>query len=85
VSEAQTIRELERELSIARKDSERLNWLADHLFTHRWNGVIGPGWSMSWQVAPDFRHTQQHLVDSSSGIMAGNIRPAIDAAMKAKP
>lgn len=84
MKDAETIRELQRELAIARKDSERLTWLANHFFTHRWNGVIGSGWAMSWQIAPDFRHTQQHLIDRSSGIMAGNIRPAIDAAMKAK-
>lgn len=65
-------------------DAARLNWLRDRMFTHRWNGVVGNGWSTDWSVAPDFRHTQQLLRDTTSGCAAGDFRVAIDVAMRAQ-
>ena len=69
----QRIKELER-------DAKRLDWLRDTLFTHKWNGVVGSGCAVQWQVAPDFRFRQRDLSDDS-GIMAGDFRRAVDRAM----
>jgi hypothetical protein len=60
-------------------DSDRLDWLRDNLFTHSWNGVVGTGCAVQWQVAPDFRFKQRELSDNN-GIMAGDFRRAIDNA-----
>ena len=69
-------------------DDELLDWLRDNLFTHRWNGVVGLGCAVRWEVAPDFRFRQRELTDDS-GIMAGDfrraIRTAIAAAMPTSP
>lgn len=56
------------------QDAARLHWLEERLFTHRWNGVVGPGARTQWSVATDFRHTQYHMVGFT-------LRDAIDAAM----
>ena len=66
-----------------KKDAERLDWLCRKMFNHKWNGVIGKGWKVMWEVAGDFRHTQQHLVDDS-GTEPGDFRRAIDAAIRAR-
>lgn len=60
-------------------DVALLDWLKDNLFTHRWNGVVGPGCAVHWHVAPDFRHKQADLIDSSGP--GGDFRAAIKAAM----
>jgi hypothetical protein len=63
-------------------DTKRLDWIRDQLFEHRWNGVIGKGCAVQWQIAPDFRFKQRELTDDS-GIAAGDFRRAIDAAIDA--
>lgn len=62
-------------------DADRLDWLRDNLFTHKWNGVVGKGCAVQWQVAPDFRFKQRELSDDT-GITAGDFRRAIDAARR---
>jgi len=64
-------------------DTKRLDWIRDQLFEHRWNGVIGKGCVVQWQIAPDFRFKQRELIDDS-GIAAGDFRRAIDAAINTK-
>lgn len=78
------VERLRAEIEALRADAERLDWVRENLFAHRWNGVVGKGWRMQWQVAPDFRHTQLKLSDDS-GNMAGDFRRAIDAAMNDAP
>lgn len=58
-------------------DAERMDWMARHFFTHRWNGVIDSGSQTHWGVAGDFRHTAHHMVGNT-------FREAIDAAITAK-
>lgn len=70
------------EIEALRKDAERLDWLRDNLFTHKWNGVVGPGCSVQWQITPDYRFRQRELSETS-GVMVGDFRRAIDAARSA--
>ena len=70
------------EIDALKKDAARLDWLRDKIFTHKWNGVVGKGCCVQWEVAPDFRFTQRELADDS-GIMGGDFRRAIDVAMAA--
>lgn len=85
LAELWALLQAEREVNAAlREDAERLNWLRDNLFEHKWNGVVGKGCAVQWQVAPDFRFKQRELTDDS-GIMAGDFRRAINAAMAASP
>lgn len=77
------MREAASELAALRKDAKRLDWLRDHLFEHKWNGVVGKGCAVQWQMAYDFRF-QVHKLTDDSGIMAGDFRRAIDAAMASK-
>lgn len=72
---------LQSALKAVVEDGDRLDWLRDTLFEHKWNGVVGKGCAVQWQVAPDFRFKQRELSDDS-GIMAGDFRRAIDAARK---
>lgn len=68
------------ERQAASEDASRLDWLRDNFFTHRWNGVVGLGWRVDWNVVPHFRHI--HFSDNT-GDAAGNFRAAIDAARAA--
>jgi hypothetical protein len=70
--------ELRREVEALRADRDRLEWVRDTFFTHKWNAVIGPGYRTTWHIVPHYRHI--HLSDSS-GNAAGDFRAAIDAAI----
>ena len=74
--------QLRTRLAEVEKDAARLDWLRDNLFVHKWNGVVGSGCTVQWQVAPDFRFRQRELTENS-GIMAGDFRRAVDAAIDA--
>lgn len=71
---------LEQRIKELEADAKRLDWLRDTMFTHKWNGVVGSGCAVQWQVVPDFRFRQRDLSDDS-GIMAGDFRRAVDRAM----
>lgn len=58
-------------------DVERLDWIRDTFFTHKWNAVVGPGWRVDWSIVPHHRHIR---MSDTSGISAGDFRAAIDAA-----
>lgn len=75
-------KDAEREVAGLRNDAARLDWLRDKLFEHKWNGVVGKGCAVQWQVAGDFRFTQRELTDDS-GIAGGDFRRAVDRAMAA--
>ena len=68
------------EIDALKKDAARLDWLRDNMFEHKWNGVVGEGCEVQWRVLPEFRFAPRELTDDS-GIMAGDFRRAIDAAM----
>jgi hypothetical protein len=58
----------------AEKDTTRINWLGEALFSSRWNGVIDSGSRVDWTIAPDWRHVTTHMKGDS-------FREAIDAAI----
>jgi hypothetical protein len=76
-SQQSALDELRREVEALRADRDRLEWVRDMFFTHRWNAVIGPGYRTTWHVVPHYRHI--HLSDSS-GNATGDFRAAIDTA-----
>ena len=55
-----------------RKDAERLDWIARHLFEGKWDGTIGR--PKYWTMTGPYRHTLQKMHGNS-------LREAIDAAM----
>lgn len=60
-----------------REDAERLDWIEQKFFLHKWNGVVGSGCQTAWGIVGDYRHVQQHM---RNGDIKPDFRAAIDAA-----
>ena len=68
---------LERELTAAQKDAERLEWLEQKLFMSAWNGVLDSGSNRDWRIHSGYRHVTARM-------QGGTFRNAIDAAIAAE-